>query len=184
VAVATTAGFGAGVWWRELPHETDTDKRDMPSGIVELIAPQGSLGTYLISGYLTRPQELTYNGRRYELALRPERYYKPFTIHLLEFKHDKYPGTDIPKNFSSRVRVQRPATGEDREVLIYMNNPLRYAGETYYQASFDQDNQGTILQVVHNPSWLTPYFSCVLVGAGLVVQFLTHLVGFAVKRKS
>jgi hypothetical protein len=113
-----------------------------------------------------------------------ERFYKPFTVHLLEFKHDKYPGTDIPKNFSSRVRLQRPATGEDREVLIYMNNPLRYAGETYYQASFDPDDHGTVLQVVHNPSWLTPYFSCVLVGIGLMTQFSSHLIDFAGKRKA
>ncbi|MEI6082853.1 MAG: cytochrome c biogenesis protein ResB [Verrucomicrobiota bacterium] len=181
--IAVTAGFGAGIWWRELPHETVMDRRDMPSGIVELVTPQGSLGTFLISAYLTRPQEFTHNGRRYQLALRGERFYKPFTLHLLEFKHDKYPGTDIPKNFSSRVRIERPATGEKREVLIYMNNPLRYDGDTYYQASFDPDNQGTVLQVVHNPSWLTPYFSCVLVGLGLLVQFGTHLVGFAKKRK-
>jgi hypothetical protein len=33
-----------------------------------------------------------------------------------------------------------------------------------------------------NPSWLTPYFSCVLVGVGLVVQFIQHLLGFAKKR--
>lgn len=182
--VTTTAGFGSGFWWRSLTHETEMDKRDMPSAIVELLSLQGSLGTYLVSTYIARPQELTCNGRRYQLGLRPVRFYKPFSVHLIEFKHDKYPGTDIPKNFSSRVRVQRPDTGEDREVLIYMNNPLRYAGETYYQASFDQDNQGTILQVVHNPSWLTPYLSCVLVGAGLVTQFLTHLVGFAKKRKA
>jgi hypothetical protein len=95
-----------------------------------------------------------------------------------------YPGTDIPKNFSSRVLLQRPATGEKREVLIYMNNPLRYAGETYYQSGFDPDNHGTILQVVHNPSWLTPYFSCVLVGVGLVVQFAIHLLGFTRKRRT
>jgi hypothetical protein len=182
--VATTAGFGANFWWRGLPNETEMDKRDMPSGIVELLTPQGSLGTYLVSAFLTQPQVLTYNGRQYELILRGERFYKPFTIHLLEFRHDQYPGTDIPKNFSSRVRLQRADTGEDREVLIHMNNPLRYAGETYYQASFDQDNQGTVLQVVHNPSWLTPYFSCVLVGAGLLVQFLTHLVDFAKNRKA
>jgi hypothetical protein len=55
----------------------------------------------------------------------------PFSLRLLEFKHDKYPGTDIPKNFSSRVRLQRPDTGEDREVLIFMNNPLRYAGSRF-----------------------------------------------------
>jgi cytochrome c biogenesis protein ResB len=65
---------------------------------------------------------------------------------LLEFKHDIYPGTDIPKNFSSRVLLEQPQSGEKREVLIYMNKPLRYAGETFYQASYDQDNRGTILQ--------------------------------------
>jgi hypothetical protein len=181
--VTTTAGIGSGIWWRSRPRETEMEKRDTPSGIVELVTPQGSLGTYLVSVFLTRPQTLRYNGHEYRLELRAERFYKPFTLHLLEFRHDKYPGTDIPKNFSSRVRLQRPATGEDREVLIYMNSPLRYDGETYYQASFDSDDQGTVLQVVRNPSWLTPYFSCVLVGLGLTVQFLTHLVGFATDRK-
>lgn len=181
--IRTTAGSGSGLWWRELPRETDPDRRDMMSGIIELFTPQGSLGSYLVSSFLTRPQELTYNGRTYELSLRPERFYKRFAVHLLEFKHAKYPGTDIPKDFSSRIRLQRPDTGEDREVLIYMNNPLRYAGETYYQASFDPDDHGTILEVVHNPSWLTPYFSCVLVAAGLVFHFVKHLVSFAAARK-
>lgn len=182
--VKTTAGFGSDIWWRADPHVTEMDKRDMPSGIVELLTPAGSLGTFLISAYLTRPQELTHNGRQYQLTLRPQRFYKPFSVSLLEFKHDKYPGTEIPKNFSSRVRLLHPDKSVDREVLIYMNNPLRFNGETYYQASFDTDNQGTILQVVRNPSWLTPYFSCVLVGAGLIVQFLQHLIGFAAKQKA
>ncbi len=173
-----------GIWWRPLPHQTETDKRDMPSGVVELLTPQGSLGEFLVSAYLTRPHVFGYGGRTYSMILRNERFYKPYRIHLVEFRHDKYPGTDIPKNFSSRVRVQRPDTGEDREVLIYMNNPLRYAGETYYQASFDTDDQGTVLQVVRNPSWLTPYFSCVLVAAGLIVQFGSHLLGFARKQKA
>lgn len=182
--VKVTAGLGTAIWWQELPHETAMDRRDMPSGMVELATAQGSLGTFLVSSFLDRPQGFTHDGRHYELALRPRRFYKPFSLHLVEFKHDRYPGTDIPKNFSSRVRLQRPDTGEDREVLIYMNNPLRYAGETFYQASFDRDDQGSILQVVRNPSWLTPYFSCVLVGAGLTIQFLTHLFGYARKRRA
>lgn len=180
--VNTTAGFGDGISWRKLPHETEMDKRDMPSGIVEVSTPQGALGTFLVSGYITRPQEFTHNNRTYQMTLRPERFYKPFTINLIEFRHDKYAGTEKPMNFSSRVRLQRPETKEDREVLIYMNNPLRYGGETYYQASFDQDNGGTILQVVRNPGWLTPYFACVLVAAGLIVQFLSHLIKFARKK--
>lgn len=180
--VKATAGLGAGAGWKELPHETVMERRDMPSGLVEIVTPQGALGTWLVSSYLSRPQQFQHDGRSYQMALRPQRFYKPFSLHLLEFKHDKYPGTEIPKNFSSRVLLNRPETSERREVLIYMNNPLRYWGETYYQASFDTDDQGSILQVVRNPSWLTPYFSCVLVAIGLTVQFLTHLVPFLKRR--
>jgi hypothetical protein len=160
------------------------EKRDVPSAVVEVVTPQGSLGTWLVSEFVEEPQDFTVNHRTYQLALRPRRHYKPYSIQLLKFQHDLYSGTPIPKNFSSRVLLQRPQTGEKREVLIYMNNPLRYAGETYYQASYDEDNHGTVLQVVHNPSWLTPYLSCVLVGVGLVVQFSTSLLGFTRKQRT
>ena len=160
------------------------EERDVPSAVVEVVTPQGSLGTWLVSEYINQPQSFTWNNRTYQLVMRPRRHYKPYSLQLLKFQHDIYAGTDIPKNFSSRVVLDRPDTGEKREVLIYMNSPLRYAGETYYQASYDEDDHGTILQVVHNPSWLTPYFSCILVGAGLLVQFATHLVGFTRKRRT
>ncbi|TAL01433.1 MAG: ResB protein required for cytochrome C biosynthesis [Verrucomicrobia bacterium] len=182
-ATGADAGFGADLYWVELPHETAMDARDTPSATVEFMGKSGSLGTYLVSGFL-RSQQFEADGRTYDLALRPVRFYKPFALQLIEFRHDKYAGTDIPMNFSSRVRLLRPDKGEDREINIYMNNPLRYAGETYYQASFDRDDQGTILQVVHNPSWLTPYFACLLVAFGMIWQFATHLLGFARKQKA
>jgi hypothetical protein len=181
---AATQGIGLRATVKELPRVTEMDRRDVPSAVVEVVTPHGSLGTWLVSEFVQQPQSFTLNNRTYELALRQRRHYKPYSIQLLKFRHDVYPGTDIPKNFSSRILLQRPDTGEKREVLIYMNNPLRYSGETYYQSGFDPDNHGTILQVVHNPSWLTPYFSCVLVGVGLIVQFATHLLGFARKRKT
>jgi hypothetical protein len=181
---AATQGIGPVASVQGVPRVTEMDKRDVPSAVVEIVTPQGSLGTWLVSEYVEQPQEFTADHRTYQLALRSRRHYKPYSIQLLKFQHDVYPGTDIPKNFSSRVLLQRPQTGEKREVLIYMNSPLRYAGETYYQASFDPDDHGSVLQVVHNPSWLTPYLSCVLVGLGLVFQFTTSLVGFARKQKA
>ena len=70
-------------------------------------------------------------------------------------------------------------------LLIYMNNPLRYAGLTFYQASFEPGNDRvTILQVVRNPSWLIPYIACSLMSLGLVWQFTIHLVGFVGKRRA
>jgi hypothetical protein len=179
-----TQGAGQLATLKEMPRVTEMDRRDIPSAVVELVTPQGSLGTWLVSEFIDKPQAFTFDSRSYELALRPRRYYKPFSIQLLEFRHDVYPGTEIPKNFSSRVRLMNPGTGENREVLIYMNNPLRYRGETFYQSGFDEDNRGTILQVVHNPSWLTPYLSCALVGVGLVLQFATSLLGFTLTRRA
>ena len=181
---AATQGIGTRATLQAVPHVTEMDKRDIPSAVVEIETPQGSIGSWLVSEYIEQPQSFTSNNRTYQLAMRPRRHYKPYSIQLLKFQHDVYPGTDTPKNFSSRILLQHPQTGEKREVLIYMNNPLRYAGETYYQSGFDPDNKGTILQVVHNPSWLTPYFSCVLVGMGLIVQFAKNLFGFTFKRRT
>jgi len=180
--VNATAGPGSDMWWREVPRETGMNRIDLPSATVEIVTNGSSLGTFLVSGWVDQPQPFTFNHRTYEMLLRQERYYLPFSLHLIEFRHDKYPGTDIPNNFSSRVRLQNLANGEDREVRIFMNNPLRYAGETFYQASFDADDQGSVLQVVHNPSWLTPYLGCVLVATGLIIQFLSHLIPFLKRR--
>ena len=181
---AATQDVGARAIVRELPRTTDMDERDVPSAVIELRAGQTSLGTWLVSEYIRQPQGFVWNQRTYRLELRPRRFYQPFSLQLLSFHNDLYAGTDIPKNYSSRVLLQRPETGEKREILIYMNNPLRYGGETFYQANYDPDNKGTVLQVVRNPGWLTPYLSCVLVGVGLIVQFATHLWGFSWKRRT
>ncbi len=165
----------------ELPKVTVMDQRDVPSAIVEVVGPTGPVGSFMVSEHVLRPQTFEYEGKTYDLALRLRRHYKDFSLTLLDFRHDKYRGTDIPKNYSSQVRLRNPKTGEDREVKIYMNTPLRYQGLTFYQASFIGENT-TILQVVRNPAWLTPYFACVIVGFGLMVQFGIHLFGFLRKQ--
>lgn len=176
-------GLGAKVWFKEVAAAAKMDERNLPAAIVELEKTDGqSVGTLLVSMQLEEPQILSADGRRYEFVLRLRRYYKPFSLELLEFRHDVYRGTEIPKNFSSLVRLDNPKSGETREVKIYMNNPLRYGGFTFYQSGFDPDNQGTVLQVVRNPSWITPYVACLIVGAGLTIQFLSHLIPFLKRR--
>jgi len=176
-------GAGPGLWWKSVPRETAMDRRDTPSALVQIVAQNGTVGTWLVSDWLEQPQTFAVGGRTFQLQLRPERFYLPFSLRLLQFHHDVYEGTDIPKNFSSQLLLNRPDTGERRNVLIYMNNPLRYDGRTFYQASFDTDNEGTILQVVKNPGWLTPYLACGLIGTGMVVQFMSHLVPFLRRRR-
>jgi hypothetical protein len=158
------------------------DERNMPSANVSLIRKGESVGTWSVASGFPRPVSFELNGKSYQLVMRAKRFYKPFSIQLLQFSHDRYAGTDIAKNFSSRVRISNPTDSEGRETLIFMNNPLRYRGLTFYQAGFDNNDNTSILQVVKNPSWLVPYISCGVIIFGLLVQFTTHLVSFVRRR--
>lgn len=144
-----------------------------------------------ITARLSASQTIQVAGKQFTFTIHPERIYHPFSLTLLKFTHAVYPGTvsaadpeGVPKDFRSRVRLDNPQTGEHREVEIFMNTPLRYQGETFYQASFDKaDPHVTVLQVVRNPGWLTPYIGCFLVALGLVIQFMMHLTKFVSRRK-
>ncbi len=182
-AVAT-AGVGPRVAVIPVAPTYKENDRNAPAADLELVGPEGSLGTWLVSPMFGMPQKFDYAGRTWEIALRFKRYYHPFAITLIDFTHDIYPGTDIPKNFSSRIRLKTDDGHDDREVLIYMNNPLRHAGLTFYQASFEQGDKVSILQVVRNPGWVLPYVACIMMAAGLVFQFGLHLIGFIRKRSA
>jgi cytochrome c biogenesis protein ResB len=118
------------------------------------------------------------------MAIRQRRFYHPFSITLLDFSHDRYLGTEIPKNFSSRIRIMNADRGEDRETLIYMNHPLRYGGLTFYQSGFDNDDTTSIIQVVRNPAWTLPYIACAMVALGLLWVFSQHLVKAIGRRRA
>lgn len=171
-----------------IPREEmkDMDSRNIPYAVIEVSEGGKSLGTWIVSPQL-RDQEIEIGGQKWRLGMRFERFYLPFSLTLLKTTHEIYEGTEIPKNFASRVRVENPATGEVSEKDISMNEPLRYGGMTFYQFQMgsDQREQGpktSTLQVVTNPSWLAPYAGCLVVAYGLVWQFLWHLTGFLRKR--
>jgi len=174
-----TAGFGKQVAAvpARVASGVDGAGTDVPAAYIELRSGDAPLGTYLVTPQLGMSQAVEVAGKRYDLALRFERRYKPYSVKLIDFRHDRFVGTEVARNFSSLVRLSDPAGNVDREVLISMNNPLRYAGETFYQASFAPDDSGTVLQVVRNPGWLLPYISCAVVTLGLVWHFGVRLVG-------
>jgi hypothetical protein len=169
-------------------------REDYPAVRVRLLkkGTNEAIGTYLLAVWFNPnsvnririfpEQWATVDGKAYVVAFRPERIYKPYAIHLNEFRHTVYPGTDKPKDYSSLVRLSDPEEGEDRETRVYMNNPLRYNGETFYQIGFLPGDRGTVLQVVRNPGWLMPYFSCALVALGMLVHFGIHLYQFLSRR--
>jgi hypothetical protein len=183
-----TRGIGAQAVVTPLAETHTMDARNFPAAVIDLVGPQGSLGTWLVSTMLNRPQEIKLGDRTWRVSYRWERQYLPFNMQLLKATHEVYTGTEIPKNFQSRIRIENPQRSENREVDIYMNNPLRYEGLTFFQYQMGRDEMdisrgSSTLQVVKNPSWRTPYIGCLMVGAGMLIQFLMHLVGFISKRR-
>jgi hypothetical protein len=140
---------------------------------------------------LTQPQSVFVDGKKFTFLLQPERTHFPFSLRLLKATHTFYEGSDTPKDFRSLVQLQNPHTGENRQFEISMNHPLRYAGLTFYQYQMNASEAAveagqtpsSVLMVVHNPSRLTPYIGCGMVAAGLVIQFMFHLVGFIKKKR-
>ncbi|HET6575339.1 MAG TPA: cytochrome c biogenesis protein CcsA [Fimbriiglobus sp.] len=192
-----TAGLGvstAAAPKAEISGVEVTQSIDLPSAYVTLYkkGTDEALGSYLVSLWFTHPnlkdhpkQAVSADGKEYDLGLRFTRYYKPFTMHLIEFRFDRYVGTEKAKNYSSHIRLVDPEQGEDRDVLISMNEPLRYGGETFYQSSFDPETEKTTeLQVVRNPVYWMPYVACFLVAFGMLVHFGYYLVRFLIRMLS
>ncbi len=173
---------------------------DLASAYVELLDKQSgeSLGTHLISQWFSDRtlaveggsndefDTVTVDDNEYMFGLRFARTPKPFWVHLNEVRRVDYSGTDTPRDYRSFIRIVDPETGEDRREQIWMNNPLRFRGETYYQSNYTRLPSGaemTGLQIVQNSGWLIPYVACSITALGMCVHFGGTLRRF-VRRRS
>jgi ABC-type transport system involved in cytochrome c biogenesis permease subunit len=151
------------------------------------------LGKFAVSQFLNDPtvrpkaivNHVDSDGRHFDLALRFRRNLKPFAFELKDVVLEQYTGTAIPKDYSSYVRIVDDSGATLQEGRIWMNSPMRFRGETYYQSQYTSAQQSplgveqTVLQVVTNAGWLIPYVSCVLVGLGMLAHFSITLTRFA-----
>jgi cytochrome c-type biogenesis protein CcsB len=87
----------------------------------------------------------------------------PFSLFLKDFEVERYPGSNSPSSFASQVVLLDPEMGIQEERRIFMNNVLKHRGYRFYQASYDNDEMGTVLSV--NKDW-----------AGTFITYLGYLV--------
>ena len=131
---------------------------------------------------------VTVGDKTYHLFLRFKREYKPYTIKLLDVRKDDYVASDTPRNYSSDIQLVDRGSGVDKPVHIKMNDPLRYAGETFYQSGYHppaaRRREATTLQVVHNRGWMIPYVACMIVAIGMVAHFLITVTRFVGRREA
>lgn len=94
----------------------------------------------------------------------------PFVLELTDFRLNRYPGSLSPSSYESNLRVL--IDGEVREVKVFMNNVLDLKGYRFFQASYDEDEQGTILSVNKDVAGRSiTYSGYILLLAGFLLMF-------------
>src|SRR5690606_21448238 len=88
-------------------------------------------------------EHLTIDGRPFELAIRFRQERKPYEVYLKDVERMNYTGTETARDYSSKIVITDLATGESREAKTWMNNPVRYRGETFYQSRYNKIPTGS-----------------------------------------
>lgn len=161
------------------PLEKEPEK-NVPGLILSTIGMDNNL-LILLFGRDSKPVEVTVDKKEFSLILRHQHFPLPVTIRLIDFMMEKHPGTQIARSYKSRVAVEHD--GSSREVVISMNEPLRYKQYTFYQSSYQIDEMGnefSTLAVVKNSAWTLPYWATFVVVFGLALHFL--MAAFATMR--
>lgn len=96
----------------------------------------------------------------------------PFAIELKNFELSRYPGSSSPSSYESVLVIHKD--GESRSEHISMNNVLDIQGYRFFQASYDEDEQGTVLSVNHDIAgrYIT-YSGYFLLATGFLIVFLS-----------
>jgi ABC-type transport system involved in cytochrome c biogenesis permease subunit len=182
------------------PEGGASSKSNIASGYVQLTEKSSGkdLGTYLVTQFLNDQAQIfmgapadecdmvDVNGTPWRLQLRYRREYKPYDVTLTDVRRIDYSASETPRDYSSYVTFTDRGTKAEQQGRIWMNNPVRYRGETFYQSQYSKVDLGngregemTGLQVVENAGWLIPYVACVLAFWGMLMHFGGTFLRFA-----
>ncbi|MEO6705451.1 MAG: cytochrome c biogenesis protein ResB, partial [Ginsengibacter sp.] len=85
------------------------------------------------------------NGLNVSLGFCSKILYTDFSLRCDDFLLDRYPGSNNPSSYESKITVIDKGT--EKQHHIYMNNVMDYRGYRFFQASYFPDESGTILSV-------------------------------------
>lgn len=123
-------------------------------------------------GMISDPAEFTMDETAFSITYGPKKIQLPFSIKLIDFQLERYPGSQSPSSYASEVVLidNRKDVGEPHR--IFMNNVLNYDGFRFFQSSYDSDEKGTVLSVNHDAlGTLVTYFGYALLVTGMIISF-------------
>ncbi len=96
----------------------------------------------------------------------------PFELVLNDFILERYPGSMSPSSFKSKITLIDREKNIEMPYEIYMNHTLDYRGFRFFQASYDEDEQGTILSINNDPGKIPTYIGyALLIISGIWILF-------------
>lgn len=129
------------------------------------------IGFWLLHG---ESQTLNLDGKKVSIAYGNATIPLPFTIQLEKFTVGRDPGTNNPASFTSNVILDQSGVFLHKKTSIYMNNPLKWGGYTFYQSSYQEiPGQPTvsILSVGKDPGRSVKYAGSILLIAGIIIMY-------------
>ncbi|HIA26591.1 MAG TPA: hypothetical protein EYN79_00480 [Planctomycetes bacterium] len=168
----------------ELPMEVAAERNiaGLVATVIETAGETSSSGL-LYGRSDIAPWSFQAGGRSWALALRHRRFSMPFTIRLDDFHKEDHPGIEMARSF--RSDVTKFESGREQKIRIQMNEPLRDGGLVLFQSGWGPSNAPpgarlyTVLSVVRNPSDHWPLYSCIVIGAGMLIAFIQKLLKYA-----
>ncbi len=168
-----------GYYLREIESFVETE-RNVAGCYARIVAADGSKSDPVILwGGQFQPFSTAVDGRNFTLDMRKRLWPMPFEVKLDKFTADFHPGTSKPAKFISDVT--RVENGREAEIRIQMNEPMRYEGFTFFQASYGPtgakpgEEMYSVFEIVRNPADHWPEYSLYVVAFGMLVTFLTKL---------
>ncbi len=112
----------------------------------------------------------------------------PFSIFLEKFKIGTDPGTTKAASYESDVVVKDPSNGTEQKANISMNEPLKYGGYTFYQASYSIEEGRppvSVFSVNFDPGRMIKYLGSLIMCLGILTMFYMnpHYLSLIFKRK-
>ena len=137
---------------------------------------------FILAGASFHPFSYRFDDRVFTIDMRKRLWPMPFTLKLDEFTAAFHPGTMMALKFVSKVT--RIENGGEAKVTIQMNEPMRYEGLTFFQASYGPQGATpgqkmySVFEIVRNPADKWPEYSLWIVAFGMAVTFLIKLALF------
>ena len=181
-----------GYYLLERDSEVETE-RNMAGAYGRLVYKDGTKSPpFILAGASYYPFSVREGDRVFSINMTKRSWVMPFDVTLDKFTAQFHPGTSRPAKFVSDIR--RIENGQESAMTIRMNEPMRYEGFTFFQASYGPsdakpgDPMYSVFEVVKNPADKWPEWSLYGVAFGMLVTFLTklgsHLGSLSRKRKN